>query len=108
MAVFVRKEQQNNKRQISTNLPQTLQANSGSGPSELTSEVTTGAGEGDFLFLATCPGPDPFVPVPATLRFFLFGSVGFMKLTREQVWLIFSSNYSLGWGRKRTGKKRNM
>lgn len=70
----------NNK--ICTNLPHTLHANSGRGPSWLFKSVITvaGAGDGDLRFLTTWPGPDPFAPGPAGLRFFLFGSVGFIKL----------------------------
>lgn len=68
-----------------TNLPQTLQANSGKGPPWLFMSfmVVVGAGDGDFLFLTAFPGLEPFAPGPTVLRFFLLGSVGFMKLLKS-------------------------
>ena len=45
--------------------------------------VVAGAGDGDFLFLTALPGLEPFGPGPTVLRFFLLGSVGFMKLLKS-------------------------
>ena len=45
--------------------------------------VVAGAGDGDFLFLTAFPGLEPFAPGPVVLRFFLLGSVGFMKLWKS-------------------------
>lgn len=72
------------ERQTATNLPQTLHANSGKGPSGLFKSGTTaaGAGEGDFLFLpVTWPELAPLVEGPVVFRFLLrLGSEGFIKL----------------------------
>lgn len=56
------------------------------------SGTEAGAGDGDFLFLTTCPGLDPFVDGPVGLRFFRLGSVGFMKLRRVKILLILIPN----------------
>ena len=72
------------KTKTATNLPQTLHANSGNGPSGLFKSGTTaaGAGDGDFLFFpVTCPELAPLVDGPVVFRFLLrLGSEGFMKL----------------------------
>lgn len=53
--------------------------------------AVVGAGEGDFLFLTTCPGPDPFDAATVVLRFLRLGSEGFMKL-RNQVKNVINSH----------------
>ena len=70
------------RKYISTNLPQTLHANSGKGASGLfKSGMTGGAGNGGFLFLTTaCPVFDPLVDAPVVFRFLRLGSEGFIKL----------------------------
>ena len=45
--------------------------------------LVAGAGEGDFLFLTTCPELDPFDAATVVLRFLRLGSEGFMKLRNK-------------------------
>ena len=69
------------KKNSFTNLPQTLHANSGKGPSRPFTSGRAGAGDGDLRFLTgTCEEFAPAVVVLVFARFFRLGSEGFMKL----------------------------